>query len=111
MGTPVLPDFLRQVFNVVLAEQNVDERTTSEARKMVWEAENKYKFSSFDIEDERTVKENLKKYFESDDFVQLLKLLRNKGNTLQALIERVERYYGKELADIIRKRVKEVEEE
>jgi len=101
----VYPDFLRQVFNVLLAEHEyVDERTASEAKKFVWEAENKYKFSSFD---NPNPKESLKKYFESEDFVQLLKLLKSKERLVEDLARRVSKYYGDELASIILKKLNE----
>jgi len=107
MGTlNVYPDFLRQVFNVLLAEhENIDERTASEAKKLVWEAENKYKFSSFDNPDP---KESLKKYFESEDFLQLLKLLKNKEALVEELAKRVRTYYGDELASVVTKRLEEL---
>jgi hypothetical protein len=108
MGTrvPKYPDFLRQVFNVVLAEHqsDVDSRTANESRKLVWAAENKYGFSSFDVDDPR---ENLKRYFESNDFVDLVKLLKSKGRVLEVLLNRIKEYYGDELYEIARRRVEE----
>jgi hypothetical protein len=107
-GLPVYPDFLRQVFNVVLAEHNVDERTTTEAKKIVWEAENKFKFSSFDNPDPRP---RLKEFFESEEFIQLLKLLKRKNGVLETLLERIKEYYGDELYEIAKKKYEEVKKE
>jgi len=99
------PDFLRQIFNVVLAEHNIDERTTTEAKKLVWEAENKYKFSSYDNPDPRPY---LKSFFESDDFVQLLKLLKKREEVIESLLSLVRQYYGEELYSIFSKRYEDV---
>ncbi len=109
MGTAQkYPDFLRQVFNVVLAEHanEIDHRTSSEAREMVWNAENKYNFSSFEIEDPRPA---LKEYFESEEFKNLLRLLRKSTNLLNDLQGRIKEYYGAELANLFEKVRKEVE--
>ena len=108
MGTTVkYPDFLRQVFNVVLAEHSkeVDPRTASESRELVWNAENKYNFSSFEVEDPR---KQLEEYFRSDEFKDLLRLLRKSENLLSDLLKRVEEFYGEDLAKVFRSSWEEV---
>ncbi|ALU12428.1 hypothetical protein EYM_03635 [Ignicoccus islandicus DSM 13165] len=103
---PKYPDFLRQVFNVVIAEhQNeIGSRLASDLRRMVWTAESKFKFNSFEVEDPR---EGLKKYFETE-FAEVLKLLKPYKNVVEDLIEKVEEYYGKELAEILREKYKKI---
>ncbi|ABU81211.1 hypothetical protein [Ignicoccus hospitalis] len=102
------PDFLRQIFNVVLASHLLDERTTKEARKLVWAAENKYKFSSFDNPDPT---ENLKKYLESSDFDEVLRLLKRKKEVVEDLVTAIETYYGTQLAEIVRRKLAELTQE
>ncbi len=108
MGTVLkYPDFLRQVFNVTLAEHahEIDARTSNEAREMVWMAENKYNFSSYEVEDPR---KNLEEYFKSSEFKNLIRLLRRSENLLNDLTERVKKYYGEELAELIKRAWDEV---
>ncbi len=108
MGTVLkYPDFLRQVFNVVLAEHahEIDARTSNEAREMVWTAENRYNFSSYEVEDPR---KNLEEYFKSPEFKNLIRLLRKSENLLKDLVGRVREYYGEDLAELIQKTWEEV---
>ncbi len=103
MGTVLkYPDFLRQVFNVVLAEHahEIDTRTSNEAREMVWMAENKYNFSSYEVEDPR---KSLEEYFKSPEFKNLIRLLRRSENLLNDLVKRIKEYYGEELAELVQK--------
>ncbi len=108
-GTTVVrkADFLRQIFNVVLAkhQEELDPRTVSDLRKMVWQAENKFKFCSFEIPDPT---QNLKKFFESDDILDVLRLLKSHEKVLNDLITEVEKWYGSELADLLRNRIEEI---
>ena len=104
---PKKPDFLRQIFNVVLAKYQdaIDPRTVTELRKLVWQAENKYKFSSFEREDPTPM---LKKYFESNEILDMLRLLKNNKDVIQELLEEIRKSYGNELAEILEKRIAEV---
>ncbi len=108
MGTVLkYPDFLRQLFNVILAEHanEIDTRTSNEAREMVWNAENKYNFSSYEVEDPR---KNLEEFFKSEDFKNLIRLLRKSENIIRDLIDRIDKYYGKDLAELVAKVWEEV---
>ncbi|UXD22439.1 hypothetical protein IPA_04785 [Ignicoccus pacificus DSM 13166] len=101
------PDFLRQIFNVILAkhQDELEPRNVSELRKMVWVAENKFKFSSFENPDPT---ENLKKFFESKEFGEVLRLLKQHERVVEDLIEEIKKYYGEELASIIKRRLEEI---
>jgi hypothetical protein len=103
------PDFLRQLFNVVLAkhQEKIDPRSLTELRKMVWEAENEYKFCAFENPDPTT---NLRKFLESVEFGEILRLLKSHEEILKELQKEIEEYYGKELVNVIVSKLEEINE-
>ena len=105
---PEKADFLRQVFNVILArhQDRLDPRTVTELRKLVWQAENKYRFSSFENSDPTKF---LKKYFQSDDIVDVLRLLKDDA-VINELLGEVKEAYGEELAELLKTRLEKLRE-
>ncbi len=99
------PDFLRQIVNVVMAEKGVSPRSIDEVRKVLWEAENKFKFSSFD---NPNPEEGIRKFIESDYLSDFVNLLKQERDVLEEIGKRLKQFYGEELASLYFKRVEEI---
>ena len=88
-----------------MAEKGVSPKSIDEVRKVLWEAENKFKFSSFDSPNPE---EGLKKFIESDYFSDFVNLLKQEKDVLVEIGKRLGQFYGEELADLYMKRLEEI---
>ncbi len=99
------PDFLRQIVNVVMAERGVSPKSIDEVRKILWETENKFKFSSFDSP---RPEEGLKKFIESEYFSDFVNLLKQEKDVLLEIGKRLGAFYGEDLAKLYLRRAEEI---
>jgi hypothetical protein len=115
------PDFLRHIVNPKLSRymrENSELRNhVDEIRRMIFDAENKYRFSVFNGNPEK-----LADYLASDDFILLIRLFktvkavdvlkeileetRNKYSTLPRVVEEIEKILSK-IEEIAREEQKE----
>ena len=84
-------DFLRQIVNVILAEENVEGKVADTVKDLVAKAELKYRFSAFGEKPE-----NLAKYLNSIEFEDVVKLLigENYEKALYRILELTEKNYS-----------------
>ncbi|WP_054845527.1 hypothetical protein [Sulfuracidifex tepidarius] len=64
------PDFLRHVANKIISPTNLDAKRLDEARKLLAEAETKYKFSSYGGNPKKLID-----YLQSPEFIELVMIL------------------------------------